>query len=161
MVIQGCPTCRSEWVHAKKTGRWYKLRRQEANDSRAEGKPLRPDLHRALPDSRAHRLGRLVAIFDVANEQAGVQTRYIERHVENPKFICYNWRLECETNAISAIECTETRQKLDALIQKHLEDGNGKRSEEELSAEEQQTLKVEYGRYKKALAKKFEPVFDW
>ena len=161
LVIRGCPTCRSEWVHAKKTGRWYKLRRQEANDSRAEGEPLRPDLHRALPDSRAHRLGRLVAIFDVANELAGVQTRYIERHVETPKFVCRNWKLECETNAISALESIESRQKLDALIQKHLEDADDMRSEENLSVEEQKRLAREYRRYKKALAKKFDLTVSW
>ena len=161
MVIRGCPICRSEWVHAKQTGRWYKLRRQEANDSRAEGKPLRPDLHRALSDSRAHRLGRLVAIFDIANELAGVQTRYIERHVESPKFVCRNWKLECETNAISTLESIENRQKLDALIQKHLEDADDMRSEENLSVEEQKRLGREYRRYKKALAKKFDLTVSW
>lgn len=156
LILRGCPTCRTEWVHAKQTGRWYKLRRQEANDSRAGGEPIRPDLHRALSDSRAHRLGRLVAIFDVANELAGVQTRYIERHVENPKFVCRNWKLECETNAISELESIETRQKLDALIHRHIEDEDHMRCEENLSVEEQKTLGREYRRYKKALAKNFE-----
>ncbi len=161
MVLRGCPTCRTEWVHAKKTGRWYKLRRQKASDSfRAAGESQRADLHRALSDSRAHRLGRLVAIFDVANELAGVQTRYIERKVENPKFVCHNWKLECETNAISELESAENRQKLDALIQKHIEYADDMRSEENLSVEEQKRLAREYRRYKKALAKKFVVIHD-
>ncbi len=162
LILQACPACRSEWVHAKRTGRWYKLRRQAGSEKSRSGSQA--DLHRALPDSRAHRLGRLIAIFDVANEQAGVQTRYIERRVEKPKYVCYNWKLECETNAISELECVETRQKLDALIQRHLADGaegDDMLSEEKLSAEEQQTLLAEYKRYKKALAKKFETDFTW
>ena len=163
LVLQGCPTCRTELVHAKKTGRWYKLSRQAASDSfrAAAGESHRADLHRALSDSRAHRLGRLVAIFDVANELAGVQTRYIERHVENAKFVCRNWKLECETNAISTLESIENRQKLDALIQKHLEDADDMRSEENLSVEEQKRLGREYRRYKKALAKKFDLTVSW
>ena len=162
LVLRGCPNCRTEWVHAKHTGRWYKLRRQEGSgSSRAVGEPLRADLHRALPDTRAHRLGRLIAVYDVVSEQAGIQTSYIDRHVETPKFVVYNWRLECETNAISALESVESRQKLDALIHKHLEDCDDMRSEKKLSAEEQRTLREEYGRYKTALAKKFESTLSW
>ena len=102
LVARACPSCRIEWIHAKRTDKWYRPHQVGA------GKPqtVEPGEHPALPDSRAHRLGRMIAVFDVANEQAGLKTRYIERHVKNAKFVTYNWKLECETNAISSLEPT-------------------------------------------------------
>lgn len=150
LVVRACPSCRTEWVHAKRTGKWYKQCQVSAAQPPAEGGE-----QRTLPDSRAHRLGRLIAVFDVASDQAGLKTSYIERHVKNPKFVSYNWKLECETNAISSLESVEDRQKLDALIQTHLGDREDMRSEKDLSADELQTLRAEYRRYKKALESKF------
>ena len=159
LVLRACAACRTEWVHAKETGRWYKLRKQEGTDSRVGSKRL--DLHQALGDSRAHRLGRLVAIYDVANEQAGIQMRYIERRLDSPLFVCRNWKLECETNAISQLESDETRQKLGALIQKSFVDLESMRFDQPLSVEEQHTLRNEYRRYKQAIASKFESEMSW
>ena len=157
LVVRACPNCCTEWVHEKRTGKWYKQCQEPARKPPAE-----EGEHRALPDSRAHRLGRLIAVYDVASEQAGLKTSYIERHVKNPKFVSYNWKLECETNAISSLESEESRQKLDALIQTHLADRDDMRSEEDLSADELQTVRAEYRRYKKALEHKFDtPTFSW
>lgn len=158
LVLRACANCRTEWIHAQRTGRWYKPCQAGGAQPHAET----GDHHQALPDSRAHRLGRLIAVFDVASALAGLSTRYIERHVKNAKFVSYNWKLECETNAISSLESVETRQKLDALIQKHLADRADMKSEDDLGAEEQQTIRSEYRRYKAALERKFTShSFSW
>lgn len=157
LVVRACPACRTEWVHEKSTNKWYRLCQSGAGKPPAESGE-----RQGLSDSRAHRLGRLIAVLDVANEQAGIKARYIERHVKNARFVSYNWKLECETNAISSLESAESRQKLDSLIQKHLGDREDMRSEEDLSPGEIDTLRAEYRRYQKALAQKFRTLdFSW
>lgn len=159
LIVRTCSDCRTDWVHARRSGRWYR-RFEKARGQQAAGSP---DVSGgALQDSRPHRIGRLIAVFDVANEAAGLQTKFIERHIENPKFVSYNWKLECETNAISSLEDAGLRATLDGLIQKSLGDRGDMRSEDALSADEQQIIRAEYRRYKTALTRKLrEPTASW
>lgn len=158
LVVRTCPGCRTDWVHAKRSGRWY--RRFEKGASVQLG--AADASVGMLQDGRPNRMGRLIAVFDVANEMAGLQTRYIERHIENAKFVTYNWKLECETNAISSLQDDGLRATLDGLIQKCLEGRDDMRSEDALSSDEQQVIRAEYRRYKTALMKKLrEPSMTW
>ncbi len=155
--VRVCSNCRTEWVHAKGIDKWYKnWPETPEQETRAS------DEHAAaVHDSPAHRLGRLIAIFDVASEKAGLKTSYIERHVKNPKFVSCNWKLECATNAISSLESVELRERLDALIQENLGDRAAMRGEADLSKEELETLQAEYRRYKNTLMQTFdEPTYS-
>ncbi len=64
LVVCRCSTCSTDWVHAKATDKWYKY------VPRAVDRKESAVVQAAAPEdkNRAQRLGRLIAIFDVANE---------------------------------------------------------------------------------------------
>ena len=101
-------------------------------------------------EDRVYWLARIIALFDVANERAGLP-KYIDResYLRNPRVGLYMWRKECEAHVLPKIEPEAYREELQDLITAALMDYSWEYIHTDLDDNELQILREEYERYKR------------
>ena len=97
-------------------------------------------------------LAKVVALFDIANERAGLELCIDrEAYLKNPRLGIYFWRMECESRALPRIEPEAYREELRELLASVLVDYSWEHVQRKLDDDELEILREEYGRYKRTV----------